>query len=406
MKRTLDDLAIFGGPVAFREPLYVGRPNIGNRERLFARLEEALDRQWLTNQGPLVGEFEERVADLAGTRHCVAMCNATLALQVAARATGMTGEVIVPSFTFVATAHALSWIGLTPVFCDIDPETHLMDPGQIEALITPETSGILGVHLWGQPNAVEVLPEIARRHGLPLVYDAAHAFGTRHGGRPIGAFGDAAVFSFHATKFVNAFEGGALVTDDDTLARKARAMRNFGQTGQDEVSYQGTNAKMSEAAAAMGLTSLEFMPSVVERNVANHRRYMSELAGVPGLRVLPLGAGNNHQYVVLEIDQRVTGVSRDTLRSVLAAENVNCRCYFSPGCHTMAPYRTGARLPYTEAVSDLVLGVPTGMAVDDDDISRICQIIRFVVTAHGDGVRFRNGSAGRTSARQLERTPR
>ncbi|WP_214410579.1 DegT/DnrJ/EryC1/StrS family aminotransferase [Sphaerisporangium fuscum] len=407
MKHTLGDLAIYGGPPAFTEPLYVGRPNIGDRKHLFDRLEQALDRRWLTNQGPLVREFEERVAALAGTRHCVAMCNATLALQIAARAMGMTGEVIMPSFTFVATPHALSWIGLTPVFCDIDPETHLMDPAHVESLITPATTGILGVHLWGQPCSPDVLPGLARRHGLPLLYDAAHAVGSRWNGRPLATVGDAAVFSFHATKFVNAFEGGALVTDDDELAATARAMHSFGQTGEDQIPYLGTNAKMSEASAAMGLVSLDAMPEIVVRNVLNYERYHSELAGLPGVRVLLYEGGNNCQYIVMEIDETVTGVGRDTLRAVLATENVRCRSYFAPGCHMMDAYRGSSRLPRTEAVSERVLGLPTGTAVSDEDVIRVCQIIRFVV-AHGREIagRVTNGSAARTSSRPLVPTPR
>ncbi|MFC4587977.1 DegT/DnrJ/EryC1/StrS family aminotransferase [Sphaerisporangium corydalis] len=407
MKQTLADLAIYGGPPAFTESLYVGRPNIGDRKLLFDRLEQALDRRWLTNQGPLVREFEERVAGLSGTRHCVAMCNATLALQIGARAMGMTGEVIMPSFTFVATPHALSWIGIKPVFCDIDPRTHLMDPTHVESLITPATTGILGVHLWGQPCAPTSLPQIAARYGLPLLYDAAHAVATRWNGRPLATLGDATVFSFHATKFVNAFEGGALLTDDDGLAATARAMRSFGQTGEDQVSHLGTNAKMSEASAAMGLTSLDAMPEVVARNLANHGRYLSELAGVPGVRVLPFERGNNHQYVVMEIDERITGVSRDTLRAILTTENVNCRSYFAPGCHMMDTYPGSPRLPHTEAVSRRVLGLPTGTAVSDLEVIRVCEIIRFTV-AHGHEIaaRLRSGSAARTSARPLAPTPR
>ncbi|GII81003.1 dTDP-4-dehydro-6-deoxyglucose aminotransferase [Sphaerisporangium rufum] len=407
MKQTLGDLAFYGGPAAFTEPLFVGRPNIGDRKLLFERLEQALDRRWLTNQGPLVLEFEQRVAELAGARHCVAMCNATLALQIAARAMGMTGEVIMPSFTFVASPHALSWIGVTPVFCDIDPETHLMDPAHVESLIGPATTGIMGVHLWGQPCAPGTLPALARRHRLPLLYDAAHAVATRWHGRPVATLGDASVFSFHATKFVNAFEGGALVTDDDGLAATARAMRNFGQTGEDQVTYLGTNAKMSEASAAMGLTSLEAMPELLARNLANHRRYATELAGVPGVRVLPYTSGNNHQYVVMEIDERVTGVSRDLLRAVLTTENIRCRSYFAPGCHMMDTYRGSPRLPHTEAVSRRVLGLPTGTAVRDDEVIRVCEIIRFVV-AHGPAIaaKVTNGSAARTSARPPAPTPR
>ena len=181
------------------------------------------------------------------------MCNATVALEIAIRAMGMSGEVIVPSFTFVATAHALQWQEITPVFCDIDPRTHNLDPNRIEEMITPRTTGIIGVHVWGRPCAVDALAEIAQRRHLKLLFDAAHAFGCSYQGQMIGNFGDAEVFSFHATKFFNTFEGGAVVTNDDELAAKMRLMKNFGFHGYDNVIYVGTNGKMSEVSAAMGL---------------------------------------------------------------------------------------------------------------------------------------------------------
>ena len=219
-KPRLYDLAIFGGPPAFAEKLHVGRPNLGNRDRLLARINEMLDRRWLSNNGPFVQEFEAKMAAYLGVRHCIAMCNGTIALEIAIRATGLRGEVIVPSFTFIATAHALQWQEVTPVFCDIDPRTHLIDPAQIEGLITPRTTGIIGVHTWGQPCDVEALSQIAHRRNLTLMFDAAHAFGCSYRGKMIGNFGAAEVFSFHATKFFNTFEGGAIATNDGDLGRQ------------------------------------------------------------------------------------------------------------------------------------------------------------------------------------------
>src|SRR5579864_7355511 len=176
MKNDKNDLAVLGGLRSFDEPLHVGRPNIGNRERLMERISGILDRRWLSNQGPVVSEFEQRVADYVGVKHCVAMCNATVALEIAIRALELTGEVIVPSFTFIATAHALQWQEITPVFCDIDPATHTLDPGWVERMITPRTTGIVGVHLWGRPCNIEALETIAGEHDLKLLFDAAHAF--------------------------------------------------------------------------------------------------------------------------------------------------------------------------------------------------------------------------------------
>lgn len=200
-KTRLEHLAIFGAAPAFNEKLHVGRPNIGNRDRLFQRINDLLDRRWLTNNGSYVQEFEQRIADMIGVKHCIPMCNGTVALEIAIRAAGLTGEVIIPSFTFIATAHALQWQEITPVFCDIDPHTYTINPWRVEAMITPRTTGIIGVHLWGQPCNVEALTEIARKHNLKLMFDAAHSFGCSYNGQMIGNFGDAEVFSFHATKF-------------------------------------------------------------------------------------------------------------------------------------------------------------------------------------------------------------
>ena len=203
MKNDKYDLAVLGGPRSFAEPLHVGRPNIGDRARLLERIGGILDRRWLSNQGPVVSEFEERVADYLGVKHCVAMCNATVALEIAIRALELTGEVIVPAFTFIATAHALQWQEITPVFCDIDPATHTLDPGWVERMITPRTTGIIGVHVWGRPCRIDALEAIARDNSLSLLFDAAHAFGASYKGGMLGGFGAAEVFSFHATKFVS-----------------------------------------------------------------------------------------------------------------------------------------------------------------------------------------------------------
>jgi dTDP-4-amino-4,6-dideoxygalactose transaminase len=379
-------LAILGGEPAFCEALHVGRPNIGKRARIASRLNQILDSRWLTNDGPMVKEFEARVAEVTGTAHCVAMCNATVALEIAIRAAELTGEVIVPSYTFIATAHALQWQQITPVFADIDATTHTLEPRAIERMITPRTSGILATHLWGRAADVAALQEIADRRGLTLLFDAAHAFGCSYRGEPIGRSGLAEVFSFHATKFVNSFEGGAVVTNDELLARKMRLMRNFGFAGIDRVDYIGTNGKMTEICAAMGLTSLEDMPEFVEVNLRNYRAYRDELTDAPGLALLEYDEGdrNNYHYIVVEIDQTKTGLTRDELVAVLTAENVLARRYFYPGCHRMEPYRSlfphaGLVLPVTERVAERVLVLPTGTAVSDDAARTICDILRTAI---------------------------
>jgi dTDP-4-amino-4,6-dideoxygalactose transaminase len=388
----LKELAVFGGRPAFAEKLHVGCPNVGDRGRLLERFNQILDNRWLTNNGPYVQEFEQSVAEMVGVKHCVAMCNATVALEIVIRALGLKGEVIVPSFTFIATAHALQWQEITPVFCDIDPRTHNLDPGRVEQMLTPRTSGIVGVHLWGRACDVEALAEIAERRGLKLLFDAAHAFGCSHGGKMIGGFGDAEVFSFHATKFFNSFEGGAVVTNDDALAERMRLMKNFGFAGYDKVTYIGTNGKMTEVCAAMGLGGLESLDEFIAVNRRNYEQYRHELEGTPGITLLTYDAAEkcNYQYIVLEIDEALTGVSRDHLLEILWAENVLARRYFYPGCHRMEPYRSffphaGLLLPETERLADRVLVLPTGTAVGPDDIVKLCGIINLVV-ANGASV--------------------
>jgi dTDP-4-amino-4,6-dideoxygalactose transaminase len=383
----VDELAIFGGTPAFKDKLHVGRPNIGDRARLLERFNNILDTKWLSNMGPYEREFEQRVAETIGTRHCIAICNATVALEIAIRALGLTGEVLVPSFTFVATAHALQWQQITPVFCDIDPETHCLDPRSVESMITPRTTGIIPVHLWGHASNIEALTAIASRNNLRLLFDAAHAFGCSHKGRMIGNFGDAEVFSFHATKFFNTFEGGAVVTNDDDLARKIRLMKNFGFADYDQVIYIGTNGKMNEVSAAMGLSSLDSLEEFVGTNRRNYQRYRDELYRIPGLRLFAYDDSEkcNYQYIVVEVDEQVTGISRDELIKVLWAENVLARRYFYPGCHRMEPYRSyypyaGLMRPETEKLAARVLILPTGMSISEREVEQVCRIIKLAIS--------------------------
>jgi len=345
-----------------------------------------LDRRWLTNDGPYVQEFEKRICEITGAKYAIALCNATIGLEIASRALDLQGEVIVPSFTFVATAHALQWQGITPVFCDVAPGSHHIDPDQIERLITPRTTGIIGVHVWGSPCDIARLDEIARRHNLRLMFDAAHGFACSHEGTMIGNFGDAEVFSFHATKFLNSFEGGAVVTNNVALAEKMRFMRNFGFAGYDDVDFVGTNGKMTEVCAAMGLSSLDCINDLIEVNRQNYRAYKRGLEGIPGVSLFSYDETEkcNYQYVVIEIDKAVAGIDRDTLQRVLHAENILARRYFYPGCHQMEPYRSyfpHARLllSETEKLTERVLSLPTGTSVDTESVDKIVQLISLIV---------------------------
>jgi dTDP-4-amino-4,6-dideoxygalactose transaminase len=375
-------LAVVGGAPRFSEPLHVGRPNIGEKEQLKKRFEEIVDRRWFTNDGPVVQQFERKIAEITGVKNCVSICNATVALEIAIRALELRGEVIVPSYTFVATAHALQWQEITPVFADINPKTLNLDPACLERLVTPRTTGIIGVHLWGRPCDTKAIEEFARKHRLKVLYDAAHAFGCSHENKMIGNFGECEVLSFHATKFINSFEGGAILTNNDALAEKIRLMRNFGFAGFDRVTYLGTNGKMTEICAAMGLTSLESMDAVIQTNKDNYETYEDELKGVRGLNLLRYDPSENpnYHYIVIEVDPACSPLNRDELVEVLHAENVLARKYFWPGCHRMEPYRSlfpnaGLLLPNTESKSAQIMVLPTGQCISRQDIVAICSII-------------------------------
>lgn len=362
---------------------HVGRPNLGDRARFLERVNEILDRRWLSNLGPVLLEFEKRVAETLGVRHAVATCNATAALEIACRALNLNGEVIMPSYTFVATAHALQWQGITPVFADLDPASHNIDPGRIERLITPRTTGIVGVHVWGRACDTSAIEAIARKHNLKVMYDASHGFGCSAGGQMLGGFGSCEVFSFHATKFINTLEGGVVATNDADLAHQIRMMTNFGFTGSDRVDYLGINGKMNEVCAAMGLTNLESMDEIIAVNKRNYLTYCAELEAMQGISVVQYDPSerNNYQYVVIEVDPHVSPCDRDEIVEALHAESIFARKYFWPGCHRMEPYRSlqpnaSLLLLETERLAARVIVLPTGQTVDEQTVSRVCKIIR------------------------------
>lgn len=392
-------LALLGNSPAFAEKLHVGRPNVGDQAKFMERTNDIFARRWFSNAGYYVTEFEERLKAHTGTRHCIPICNATVALELAIRALDLKGEVIVPSYTFIATAHALQWQEITPVFCDVDPKTHNLDPAKIERMLTPRTTGIIGVHLWGRACAPEALQDLAKRKSLRLMYDAAHAFGCSHGGKMIGNFGECEVFSFHATKFMNTFEGGAIATNDDSLAEKIRLMKNFGFAGYDRVIYTGTNGKMNELSAAMGITNLESIDVFIDANRERIAIYQDELSKVPGLDVIRYDGAdkNNFQYVVVEVDAAAFGLTRNELVEALHAENLLARRYFFPGCHRHEPYRSlypnaGMLLPETERLCDIVMTLPTGTGISLEDVRRACEIIRAI---HENAAQVRAALAAR-----------
>jgi len=345
--------------------LVVGRPNLPDFDDFVERARQIWDTGRLTNNGPMVRELENKIAEKLQVANVICVANATLGLEVVARALELTGEVIMPSWTFVATAHAMSWIGLKPVFVDV--KGHHLDPGLVEKAITPETSAILHVHVWGQPGPLEDLYWIAAKHKLNFICDAAHAFGCSRDGQPLGDSGDAEVFSFHATKFFGTFEGGAITTNDDRLAQRCRQMRNFGFWDYDMVGTLGTNAKMSEIHAAFGLSLWKQVGSLASANRANFILYMQRLGNI---MVRYSGEHQNYQYIVIEVD------NRDKAMDALYNVGIHARRYFYPGVHRMFPYGdTRLSLPNTERLAQRTLCLPTGPSVTPEDITQICDIV-------------------------------
>lgn len=398
MKRTVSDLAILGGQPSFETPLPVGQLNFPDWDRFETAFRGIFDRRYYTNHGPLAQELEARLSDFLGVRHVVCMTNATIGLMIAAKALGIEGKVILPGFTFIATARSVSWAGLEPVFCDVDLDSHLMLADQVAPLIDNQVSAILGVHLWGNPDDPIALQELAHQHGLHLYFDAAHAFGCSRAGVPIGGFGRLEVFSFHATKILNAAEGGCVTTNDDELAARLRNVRSSYGAGEPvDIPLTG-NGRMSEAQAAMALLSLDDYSDIRRRNKAYFELYTSLLEGLPGIRVQRPGAGNssNYQYVVLAIDSDAFGLSRDSLVALLGAENVLSRRYFSPGLHRAFPYdekypQYRNALPNTDRLAESVMQLPSGQAMSLESIKTVCRIIEL---AHKDAPAIRDKLRG------------
>lgn len=390
-KRTCSELGIFGGAPAFDQPLHVNQPWVGDRGTFDRHLDRAWSTKRFANDGPLALELERRLEKRLDVGHCVLMANGTAALAVLLSVLGVRGEVIVPSFTFISTPHALRMAGIRPVFCDVAPPHWNMSVEHCASLITEKSSAIIATHLWGRPCEVEALQELARRHKIHLLLDAAHAFGCSHNGRTIGAFGDAEIFSFHATKAFHTAEGGAVTCSNANLAEKLRQARNFGFIGYDRVSGVGTNAKMSELSAAMGLANLDGFDASVERNKSVYRSYLEHLDGAAHVSLLRFDEreANNYWYISLELSDDCP-IARDDVLRILQAENILARRYFSPGCHRMEPYatlspQTEALLPNTRRIAERVLVLPGGSGVPTEAARTVCDALRFALE-HADEI--------------------
>ena len=371
-------LAYLGGTAAFARDLHVGQLNTPDIDAARSVFSGIFDRQFYTNHGPLVRAFEERVADYLGVSHAICMTNGTIALMVAASALGLKGEVIVPAYTFPATVQALSWAGLSPVFCDVDPDTHNLTPEAVAPLVSEKTVAVVPVHLWGRACDATGMARLAEEHGLRVLYDAAHAFGGTNDGAKIGGFGDLEMFSFHATKILSCAEGGCVTTNDDATARAIRTARNFHEQETFADVPLRINAKMSEAQAAMGLLGLDRIDELVASNRHRYDRYRTLLTGVPGVHFVDHAAdgGSNFQYVVCEIEENEIGFGRDCILEVLRAERVFGRRYFYPGMHEVHPYDARAwHLPVTDRLCRRVLQLPSGEGIEAADIDVVVSVI-------------------------------
>jgi dTDP-4-amino-4,6-dideoxygalactose transaminase len=375
----------------FPEGLPLARPTVPNPDRVATRIRGILESGVLTN-GPTVREMEERAAAYLQVRHAVAVSSCTAGLMLVLRASDVSGDVVLPSFTFQATAHAVSWNGLRPAFADIDPDTLTLSAGDAARATGMRTSAIVATHTYGTPADVDGLSETARQSGIRLFLDAAHAFGARHGGRPVGGFGDAEVFSLTPTKPLVAGEGGIVATDDDQLADRVRLVRDYGKEPDYDCRIIGLNARMSELHAAVALASLEGIDERIERRNEIAGSYRDALGGIPGVSFPSVRRGDRSTYkdFTTLIDADGFGLDAPTLGEALAAEGIETRRYYAPPAHRTRAYRAvanGARLPVTDRAAARVLTLPLWEGMTDEHVERL-------VDAVGRIRRFRPESPG------------
>jgi len=372
----------------------LARPGVADPAAV-GRAVEAILRSGILTNGSYVRRLEERAAEYLEVRHCVAVSSCTSGLMLVLRAAELTGEVIVPSFTFAATAHAVDWNGLSPVFADVSADTLTLSPNAVEAAIGMRTSAILATHLYGTPCDVEGLAELADRHGVRLFFDAAHAFGSRHAGRMVGGFGDAEVFSLSPTKVLVAAEGGIIATDDDLLAERCRIGRDYGNPGDYDCRFVGLNARMSELHAATALASFSDLEERLwerARLVAVYREALDGMAGVSCPSV-PEGDRSTYKDMTVLIDADTFGCAAGDVAEALATEGVETRRYYDPPVHRMRAYggrgRTGVGgLPVTERISGSVLTLPLWVGMVDRQIWGVAKTLeRIRRWAKGDDLR-------------------
>jgi len=372
--------AALGGTPLFQEPLGIVRPQFPDLSTIAEPVQEILRTGQLTNLWKNVPVFETQLREYLDVDHCVCVGNGTLGLILALDGLGLDGgEVITTSFTYSATAHVLYWVNMQPVFVDIEPDTFNIDPAAVEAAITSETVAILAVHVYGHPCDVHALQRIADRHNLALIYDSAHAFATSVNGQMIGNFGDAEVFSFHATKIFPVGEGGAVTTSNSQIARHIDLARKFGDSGSGDTEFFGMNAKMQEFNAIIGMENLK----LIDQYVKNRAQYaavlterLTQLPGISTQQIRPNVTVNFQNYAIL-IDEQEFGLSRDQVFDMLKADNIFTRKYFYPPLHRHQSYLEISRgginsLALTEIIAEQVLCLPMYSVMTEEEIDKIC----------------------------------
>ncbi|MBS7420058.1 DegT/DnrJ/EryC1/StrS family aminotransferase [Pseudomonas syringae] len=353
----------------------VTKAYLGDIDQFKRYVEGIYARGWLTNHGPLARELTDRLKDYLGVRHIILTNNGTLALQVAYRALGLSGSAVTTPFSFVATSSSLQWEGIRPIFADIDAHTWNISPKQIENSIAEDTTAIVATHVFGNPCDVQAIEQIAREHKLKVVYDGAHAFAVRHAGQSVLNHGDISTLSFHATKLFHTIEGGAIITNDDELARQAHLMCNFGISGVDRIDGIGINAKLNEFSAAMGLCILDNISNILEERAEIADHYTSSLQDYLDLQTPQADSQLNHSYypVALRDEQQLLSV-----RTALNQHKINPRRYFYPSLDTLEYLQPQPGQPVSRALSERVLCLPIypGLLRSEQDL-----VIRTLIEA-------------------------
>ncbi|MBQ4428574.1 MAG: DegT/DnrJ/EryC1/StrS family aminotransferase [Clostridia bacterium] len=364
------------------EKILVTRSSMPSFEEYCEEIKKLWDSRWLTNGGVEHIELQKKLEEYLGCEHAVLFTNGHLALEYVIAAMGFErgSEVITTPFTFASTTHAIVRNGLVPVFCDVREDNYTIDPGKIETLITEKTVAIVPVHVYGNMCDTARIAEIANKHGLKVIYDAAHAFGVKYRGVSSACFGDASVFSFHATKVFNTIEGGAVCFGDDALVDKLNCMKNFGQTGVDAVGFVGGNAKMSEFQAAMGICNLRHLSDEIAKRKAVVERYFAALDGVNGIKLCRPDASTEHNYAYLPVVFDGYRLSRDEVFDALSEQGITARKYFYPltnsfECYRDLPTAGAEKTPVASYYADRVLTLPLYADLSMDDVDRITDII-------------------------------